>query len=209
AWTFFMLMEEVGLPPGVINFVPGSGGTVGDTIVRHAKTRFVSFTGSKAVGIGINGLAAQVQPGQRWLKRVVAEMGGKDAVIVDETADLAAAAEGIVVSAFGYQGQKCSAASRAIVLDDVYQEVLERVARRAAALRVGPADGPSIDMAAVIDESQFRKILSYMDVGQREGRLVVGGEAADAAGEGWYIQPTVFADLPPTGRMAQEEIFGP
>ncbi|MBV9357492.1 MAG: aldehyde dehydrogenase family protein, partial [Chloroflexi bacterium] len=154
-------------------------------------------------------LAAQVQPGQRWLKRVVAEMGGKDAVIVDETADLEAAAEGIVVSAFGYQGQKCSAASRAIVLEDVYPDVLERVARRAESLRVGPADDPSIDMAAVIDESQFRKVLSYMDVGQREGRLVVGGEAADAAGDGWYIQPTVFADLPPAGRLAQEEIFGP
>ncbi len=203
------LFAAAGAPPGVVNFLPGSGSEVGDVLVGHPRTRFISFTGSREVGTHIHALAAQVQPRQRWLKRVVAEMGGKDAVIVDETADLDAAAEGIVVSAFGYQGQKCSAASRAIVIDDVYQEVLERVARRAEALRIGPADDPAIDMAAVIDESQYRKILSYMDVGQREGRLVVGGEAADAAGDGWYIQPTVFADLPPTGRMAQEEIFGP
>jgi 1-pyrroline-5-carboxylate dehydrogenase len=134
-------------------------------------------------------------------------MGGKDAVIVDDTADLDAAAEGITASAFGFQGQKCSAASRAIVLDGVYQDVLGRVAARAEALKQGPAEEPTSQIAAVIDESQYRKVLGYMEVGQREGRLVIGGESD--GDEGWYIQPTIFADLPADGRMAQEEIFGP
>ena len=207
AARFVELLEEAGLPPGVVNFLPGGGADVGDFLVAHPRTRFVSFTGSREVGSHIYALAARVQPGQRWLKRVVAEMGGKDAVIVDETADLEAAAEGIVTSAFGFQGQKCSAASRAIVLEPVYRDVLGRVAQRAEALRVGPAEDPGTQMAAVIDESQYRKVLDYMDVGHKEGRLVVGGEPA--SDEGWYVQPTVFADIPEDGRMAQEEIFGP
>ena len=153
-----------------------SGGEIGDALVAHPQTRFVSFTGSRDVGTHIYALAAQVSTGQRWLKRVVAEMGGKDAIIVDDTADLEAAAEGIAVSAYGYQGQKCSAASRAIVLDGVYQDVLARVAGRAEALRMGPAEEASSQIAAVIDESQYRKVLEYVDVGKREGRLVVGGE---------------------------------
>src|SRR5919202_3144416 len=145
------LFEEAGLPPGVLNFLPGSGGEVGDFLVGHARTRFISFTGSREVGTHIYALAAQVQQNQRWLKRVVAEMGGKDAIVVDETADLDAAAEGIVTSAYGFQGQKCSAASRAIVLEPVYGEVLGRVASRAEALRVGPAEDPASQMAAGID----------------------------------------------------------
>src|SRR5205823_792719 len=184
-----------------------SGGEVGDFLVGHARTRFISFTGSREVGTHSYELASQVQQGQRWLKRVVAEMGGKDAIIVDETADLEAAATGITTSAYGFQGQKCSAASRAIVLEPVYQDVLGRVARQAEALRQGPADDPSTQIAAVIDESQFNKVLSYIEVGQREGRLVVGGEPDGA--DGWYIQPTVVADVPEDGRLAQEEIFGP
>jgi 1-pyrroline-5-carboxylate dehydrogenase len=201
------LFEEAGLPPGVLNFLPGSGGEVGDFLVGHARTRFISFTGSREVGTHIYALASQVQQGQRWLKRVVAEMGGKDAIIVDETADLEAAAAGITTSAYGFQGQKCSAASRAIVLEPVYQDVLGRVARQAEALKQGPADDPATQIAAVIDESQFNKVLSYIEVGQREGRLVVGGEPDGA--DGWYIQPTVVADVPGNGRLAQEEIFGP
>jgi 1-pyrroline-5-carboxylate dehydrogenase len=201
------LFEEAGTPPGVLNFVPGSGGEIGDFLVAHPRTRFISFTGSREVGTRIYALAAQVQSGQRWLKRVVAEMGGKDAIIVDESADLEAAASGITTSAYGYQGQKCSAASRAIVLEPVYQDVLGRVARQAEALRIGPAEDPATQVAAVIDQSQYDKVLSYVEVGQREGRLVVGGEPN--GGEGWYIQPTVVADLPEGGRLAQEEIFGP
>jgi 1-pyrroline-5-carboxylate dehydrogenase len=201
------LFREAGTPPGVLNFLPGSGGEIGDFLVAHARTRFISFTGSREVGIHINALAAQVQTGQRWLKRVVAEMGGKDAIIVDESADLDAAAQGITTSAYGFQGQKCSAASRAIVLEPVYQDVLGRVARQAEALRLGAAEDPASQVAAVIDQSQYDKVLSYVEVGQREGRLVVGGEPGGS--DGWYIQPTVVADVPEDGRLAQEEIFGP
>ena len=201
------LLADAGMPAGVVNFLPGSGGEIGDFLVAHPRTRFISFTGSREVGTHIYALAAQVQPGQRWLKRVVAEMGGKDAIIVDETADLEAAADGIATSAYGFQGQKCSAASRAIVLESVYQDVLGKVANRAEALRQGPAEDPSTQIAAVIDESQFNKVLSYVEIGQREGRLVTGGEPDGA--DGWYIQPTIIADVPEDGRLAQEEIFGP
>jgi 1-pyrroline-5-carboxylate dehydrogenase len=201
------VFAEAGTPPGVLNFLPGSGAEIGDFLVAHPRTRFISFTGSRDVGTHIYALASQVQQGQRWLKRVVAEMGGKDAIIVDESADLEAAATGITVSAYGFQGQKCSAASRAIVLEPVYQDVLGRVAEKAEALRLGPAEDPASQMAAVIDQSQYDKVLSYVEVGQREGRLVIGGEPDGQ--EGWYIQPTVFADVPEHGRLAQEEIFGP
>jgi len=201
------LFREAGTPPGVLNFLPGSGGEIGDFLVAHPRTRFVSFTGSREVGTHIFALAAQVQTGQRWLRRVVAEMGGKDAIIVDESADLDAAASGITTSAYGFQGQKCSAASRAIVLEPVYQDVLGRVARQTETLRLGPAEDVETQVAAVIDQSQYDKVLSYVEVGQREGRLVVGGEPNGS--EGWYIQPTVVADVPENGRLAQEEIFGP
>jgi 1-pyrroline-5-carboxylate dehydrogenase len=209
AARFVEVLHEAGLPPGVVNFLPGGGADIGDFLVAHPRTRFISFTGSRDVGTHIYALAAQVQTGQRWLKRVVAEMGGKDAIIVDDTADLDAAAEGITVSAYGFQGQKCSAASRAIVLDPVYQDVLGRVASRAEALREGPAEEQASQIAAVIDQTQYDKILSYMEVGQREGRLVTGGEPGGPTNQGWYIQPTIFADLPEDGRMAKEEIFGP
>ena len=201
------VFEEAGLPPGVLNFLPGSGGEIGDFLVSHPRTRFISFTGSREVGTHIYALASAVQQGQRWLKRVIAEMGGKDAIIVDESADLEAAASGITVSAYGYQGQKCSAASRAIVLEPVYQQVLGLVASKAEALRLGPAEDPGSQVAAVIDQSQFEKVLSYVSVGKQEGRLVVGGEPNGQ--EGWYIQPTIIADVPESGRLAQEEIFGP
>jgi 1-pyrroline-5-carboxylate dehydrogenase len=201
------LFQEAGTPPGVLNFIPGSGSEIGDFLVAHPRTRFISFTGSREVGTHIYGLAAQVQQGQRWLKRVIAEMGGKDAIIVDDSADLDAAAAGITTSAYGYQGQKCSAASRAIVLEPVYQDVLGRVAQKAEALRQGPAEDPASQMAAVIDQSQYDKVLSYVEIGQREGRLVLGGEPNGS--EGWYIQPTIIADVPEGGRLDQEEIFGP
>src|SRR5262249_9885643 len=202
AWTFFMLMEEVGLPPGVINFVPGSGGTVGDTIVRHAKTRFVSFTGSKAVGIGINGLASEVQPGQRWLKRVVAEMGGKDAIIVDEEADLDAAALGVAQSAYGFQGQKCSACSRAIVSDKVYDRFLDKLQAEVAKINVGSPDQAGVAMGPVVNKKARDTILSYIEHGKREGRLIAGGGAVPGS-DGYFIQPTVIADVKPDAKIAQ------
>src|SRR3989442_14967719 len=154
------LLEDAGMPAGVVNFLPGGGGEIGDFLVGHPRTRFISFTGSREVGTHIYGLAAQAQPGQRWLKRVVAEMGGKDAIIVDDTADLDAAAEGIATSAYGFQGQKCSAASRAIVLEPVYQDVLGKVASRAEALRQEPAEDPSGQIGAVIGRRQIAQVSS-------------------------------------------------
>jgi 1-pyrroline-5-carboxylate dehydrogenase len=207
AWQFFQLIEEVGLPAGVINFLTGSGGVIGDTLVRHPRTRFVSFTGSKEVGIGINRLAAEVQPGQIWLKRVVAEMGGKDAIIVDEEADLEAAAQGVAASAFGFQGQKCSACSRAIVSTKIYEPFLEKLKAHVEKIAMGDPEKPGVTLGPVVSESAHRKILEYIEVGKQEGRVIAGGGAGP--GPGYFIQPTVIADVKPTARIAQEEIFGP
>ena len=208
AWQFHALMEEVGLPAGVFNLVTGGGGTVGDTLVRHPKTRFVAFTGSREVGVGINTLAATVQPGQLWLKRVVAEMGGKDAIIVDEEADLDAAAQGVAVSAFGFQGQKCSACSRAIVSEKVYAPFLARLEAEVRKITVGDPERPETRMGPVVNAAARDKILSYIERGKREGRLVSGGGAV-VGEQGYFIEPTVIADVKPDNVIAREEIFGP
>ena len=208
AWQFHALMEEVGLPAGVFNYVTGSGGTVGDTLVRHPKTRFVSFTGSREVGVGINRLAAEVQPGQIWLKRVVAEMGGKDAIIVNDEADLDAAAQGVMVSAYGFQGQKCSACSRAIVSEKVYDAFLEKLKTQVEKISVGEPDQSGVWMGPVVNPSARDKILSYIEQGMKEGRLITGGGTV-AGKEGYFVQPTVIADVKPDAKIAQEEIFGP
>jgi 1-pyrroline-5-carboxylate dehydrogenase len=207
AAQFVKLMEEVSLPPGVLNFLPGPGSSIGDALVLHPRTRFIAFTGSKEVGLRINELAARPQPGQIWIKRTILEMGGKDAVVVDETADLDAAAEGIVVSAFGYQGQKCSAGSRAILVDRIYEPVVERVIARARKITVGPPVDRRNWMGPVIDANAYRKIMDYIEIGTQEGKLLYGG--GPAGDKGYFIQPTVFGDVPPTARIAQEEIFGP
>jgi 1-pyrroline-5-carboxylate dehydrogenase len=206
AHKFVELMEEVGLPAGVINFIPGSGAEVGDYLTTHPKTRFISFTGSKEVGLRINKLAAETQPGQIWIKRVIAEMGGKDGIVVDETADLDAAAGAIVASAFGFQGQKCSAGSRAYVVESVYDVVVAKVEELAKKLVVGL---PEKNFAAgpVIDKNSYEKILNYIEIGKKKGRVLVGGKKAE--GNGYYIQPTVFADVDGKARIMQEEIFGP
>lgn len=207
-WMYFDLMREVGVPAGVLNFVSGSGGAVGDTMVAHPKTRFVSFTGSKEVGIHIYELAAKVQPGQKWLKRVVAEMGGKDSILIDDKTDLEAAATATVASAFGFQGQKCSAASRAIVAEKVYDRFVQLVKEKTERLAVGASDDPRNFMGPVVNKGSQDKILAYIETGIREGgRLVTGG--AKASGEGYFIRPTVIADVAPTSTIAQEEIFGP
>jgi 1-pyrroline-5-carboxylate dehydrogenase len=208
AWQFFALMDEVGLPPGVFNFVTGSGGVVGDTLVKHPKTRFVSFTGSREVGVGINRLAAEVQPGQVWLKRVVAEMGGKDAIIVDEEADLDAAVEGVALSAFGFQGQKCSACSRAIVSEKLYDRFVDKLKARVETIVVGEPETYGVYLGPVVSASARDKILSYIEAGKKEGRLLTGGGPV-AGRDGHFIQPTVIADVKPGARIAQEEIFGP
>jgi 1-pyrroline-5-carboxylate dehydrogenase len=206
AAKFVELMEEVGLPSGVLNYMPGDGIDVGEYLVEHPKTRFISFTGSRAVGCRIYERASKVQSGQLWLKRVIAEMGGKDGVVVDETADLDAAAAAIVASAFGFQGQKCSAGSRAIIVESVYDEVVEKVTELTKNLQVGlPEENYAI--GPVIDQKSVDKIMGYIEIGKTEGRLLTGGSRAD--GNGFYIEPTVIANVQPKARIMQEEIFGP
>ncbi|HYK84772.1 MAG TPA: L-glutamate gamma-semialdehyde dehydrogenase [Ktedonobacteraceae bacterium] len=206
AAQFVNILEEVGLPAGVVNFLTGSGGTIGDALIENPQVRFIAFTGSMEVGLRINELAAKHKPGQRWLKRTILEMGGKDAVVVDETADLDAAATGIVASAFGFQGQKCSAGSRAIVVDKVYDQVLQKVIEKTKQLTVGDVTKPDTYMGPVVDENAMKKITEYIEVGKGEGRLVTGG---GHHGPGYFIEPTVIADVDPHARIAQEEIFGP
>ncbi|HEY6400432.1 MAG TPA: aldehyde dehydrogenase family protein, partial [Blastocatellia bacterium] len=209
AAKFIELMEEISLPPGVINFLPGDGPTLGEYLVEHPKTRFIAFTGSMAVGLRINELAAKPRDGQIWIKRVVAEMGGKDTIVVDETADLDEAATGIVVSAFAYSGQKCSACSRAVIVSSVYDQVMEKITERVSKLTVGPVKDVDNFTGPVSSKRAYEKINKYIDVGKQEGRVVAGGGQHDLAGEGWFVPPTVIADVTPTARIAQEEIFGP
>ncbi|MGE6613703.1 L-glutamate gamma-semialdehyde dehydrogenase [Peribacillus sp. NPDC076916] len=207
AAKFVELLQEAGLPEGVINYIPGSGAEVGDYLVDHPKTRFVSFTGSREVGCRIYERAAKVHPGQIWLKRVIAEMGGKDTVVVDKDADLDLAASSIVYSAFGFSGQKCSAGSRAVVHQDVYDEVLEKAAALTKALSIGNPENMNNYMGPVIDQASFNKITKYIEIGKEEGKLITGGEGDDS--KGYFIQPTIFADVDEKARIMQEEIFGP
>jgi 1-pyrroline-5-carboxylate dehydrogenase len=206
AW-FVDLLHEAGVPPGVVNFVPGSGSEIGDVIVTHPEIRFVSFTGSKEVGLRINELAAKPQAGQKWIKRVVAEMGGKDSIVVAADADVDAAVEGVAVSAFGFQGQKCSACSRAIVDEKIYDEFVDKLRRRVGTITVGDPRDPANFMGPVVNEAALRSIMRYIERGQNEGRLVSGGKRL--GDRGYFLEPTVIADVAPTATIAQEEIFGP
>jgi 1-pyrroline-5-carboxylate dehydrogenase len=206
AWQFMRVLEEIGLPAGVVNFVSGSGAQIGDALIEHSRVRFIAFTGSREVGLRIHELAARPHRGQVWLKRTILEMGGKDAVVVDETADLDAAADGIVASAFGFQGQKCSAGSRAIIVEQVYDQVVQRVVERTKKLSLGDVTRPETYMGPVVDQQAFAKITAYIEVGKGEGRLLTGG---GHHGPGYFIEPTVIADVAPQARIAQEEIFGP
>ena len=208
AARFVEVLEEAGLPDGVVNFCPGSGVTFGNAVVEHPKTRFIAFTGSKVVGLEINQRAAAMQPGQIWIKRTILEMGGKDAIVVCADADLDAAVEGVVASAFGFSGQKCSACSRAIVEAPLYDVFLERLRERVAKLTVGdPA--ANHNLGPVINESAFKTILGYIETGKKEGRLIAGGHAPQTSDGGYFIEPTVFADVPPDAVIARQEIFGP
>lgn len=204
---FMEIVAEAGIPPGVINYLPGPGSEIGDALVDDPRTRFINFTGSKEVGLRIAERAAVVHPGQQWLKRAFTEMGGKDALIVDETADLEAAAKAVVVSAFGYQGQKCSACSRLIVVEAIHDRVLDLVVAEAAGLEVGPAVA-NHPVGPVITEVQHRMILDEIERGRSEGRLVLGGNPIDLEG-GYYIEPAIFSEVRPEARLAQHEIFGP
>jgi 1-pyrroline-5-carboxylate dehydrogenase len=206
AYQFVRILEDIGLPAGVVNYLTGPGTTIGDALIENPQVRFIAFTGSREVGLRINELAARPQKGQRWIKRTILEMGGKDAVVVDETADLEAAANGIIASAFGFQGQKCSAGSRAIVVDSVYDDVLRRVVEKTKQLTMGDVTQPETYMGPVVDANAFKKINDYIKVGKSEGRLVAGGGHHRP---GYFIEPTVIADVDPHARIAQEEIFGP
>jgi 1-pyrroline-5-carboxylate dehydrogenase len=207
AAAFMEAVAAAGIPDGVINFLPGTGSVMGDYLVDHTRCRFINFTGSKEVGLRIGLRSAPIHPGQPWLKRVCLEMGGKDAMVVDETADLEAAASAVVHSAFGFQGQKCSAASRLIVIHDIYDIFLEKLVGATKALQVGPAED-NFPVAAVISAEQHKKILAEIDKGKDEAKLVTGGKALDLDG-GYYIEPTIFSEVPPSSRLGQFEIFGP
>jgi 1-pyrroline-5-carboxylate dehydrogenase len=208
AARFLDVLEEAGMPPGVVNFCPGSGSTFGNAIVEHPQTRLIAFTGSKKVGLDIHARAAQTKPGQIWIKRTILEMGGKDSIIVSTDCDIDAAVEGVVAAAFGFSGQKCSACSRAIVEEPIYDVFVERVRERVETLRVGDPAG-NANMGPVVNRSAMDTILSYIEIGKGEGRLLTGGHAVVTDEGGFYLEPTVIADVAPNARIAQEEIFGP
>jgi 1-pyrroline-5-carboxylate dehydrogenase len=207
AAVFAETLLEAGFPAHSFCFLTGSGGAIGDLLVAHPKTRFISFTGSRDVGLHINELAARPQKGQIWIKRVVAEMGGKDAIVVDGDCDLDAAVEGVAVSAFGYQGQKCSACSRAIVDERVYDRFLEKLKTRTEKITVGEPENPANYMGPVISAGAKKSISQYIEAGRREGRLLTGGESE--SGDGHFLRPTIIADVDSSARVFQEEIFGP
>lgn len=208
AAKFMELMEEVKLPKGVINFLPGPGSGMGDALTKHPKTRFIAFTGSKAVGLHINKVAAEAQSGQLWIKRVVAEMGGKDSIIVDREADIDKAVDGVLFSAFGFQGQKCSACSRAIVDEAIHDKFVKKLVEKAKTLKVGdPADG-STYMGPVINQKAMESILWYIDKAKQEHGEVVFGGTSDGS-KGNFIWPTIIDNVKPRDTISLEEIFGP
>jgi 1-pyrroline-5-carboxylate dehydrogenase len=209
AYQFAMILEEIGLPAGVFNYLPGPGASVGDYLVTHPKTRFIAFTGSKEIGLRVNELAAKNAPGQIWIKRVVAEMGGKDSIVVDKDVDVDTVADGIVSSAFGFQGQKCSACSRAIVHKDVYDAVLQKVVERTKKLVVGAPEQRQNNFGPVSSKQAYESILKYIEIGKKEGRVMTGGNPHETPEKGFYIEPTIIADIDPKARISLEEIFGP
>jgi len=204
---FYEIMAEAGLPDGVLNFLPGKGSTIGNTLVEHHLTRFISFTGSKEVGLGIVEKAGKTKPEQKWIKRVVAEMGGKDTIIVDDEADLDDAALNVCASAFGFQGQKCSACSRVIVDTKVYDTFIEKLIPYVKKIKVGQTKNPDFYMGPVINEAALKSIINYIEIGKKEGELILGG---NPVGEnGYFLEPTVIKDIDPMATISQEEIFGP
>jgi 1-pyrroline-5-carboxylate dehydrogenase len=208
AAIFLNLLEEVGLPSGVVNFCPGEGPEFGSEIVAHPKTRFIAFTGSKKVGLEIHESAAKTRPGQIWIKRTILEMGGKDSIIVDRDCDIDAAIEGVAASAFGFNGQKCSACSRVIVDESIYDIFCDRLTERVEAIKQGDPV-KNFYAGPVINDIAVKRILDYIEIGKTEGRVLTGGQFVETPEKGRYIAPTVIADVSPTARIAQEEIFGP
>lgn len=208
AAKYMDILIEAGLPSGVCNYLPGDGRTIGNHLVKHKDVHMIIFTGSMEVGLSINKSAAEVQPEQDFVKKVVTEMGGKNAIIVDDDADLDEAVKGVVYSAFGYSGQKCSAASRVIVLKEIYESFVERLTNAVKSIKQSMAEDPSSYLGPVIDKNAYESIKKYIEIGKQEGKLLVGGEENKLT-NGYFIQPTIFADVKPNARIAQEEIFGP
>jgi RHH-type transcriptional regulator, proline utilization regulon repressor / proline dehydrogenase / delta 1-pyrroline-5-carboxylate dehydrogenase len=211
AAKFMEIFQGLGLPAGVLNYVPGRGETVGAALVEHSDTAVIAFTGSRAVGLSINARAAETSGGgvHPHVKRVIAEMGGKNAIIVDDDADLDEAVLGVVKSAFGYQGQKCSACSRVIVLAKVYDQFLARLVEATRSLKIGPAEDPATSVGPLIDAEAFERVRKYIDIGRGEGRAVLAVDVPELAERGFYVGPHIFADVDAKARIAQEEIFGP
>ncbi len=207
AAKFMEVAGEAGLPGGVVNFLPGSGRDAGEAAVVHPKTRFIAFTGSKEVGLRIIAQAAKTVPGQIWIKRVIAEMGGKDTIVVDSDTNIDEAVEGVLRSAYGFQGQKCSACSRAIVVGSVYKQFMDKLVPRVEALKVGPPQDPANYMGPVVNKGAAESIMNYIKIGKTEGKLVAGGKRLP--GKGYFIRPTVIKDIKPHAVISQEEIFGP
>src|SRR5258706_9015047 len=207
AAKFIDILFEAGIPKEAVNFITGPGGAGGDPLGQHPKTRYLGFTGSKEVGLRISELAGKAMPGQIWIKRTVLEMGGKDGIVVDEEADIDAAVEGTAQAAFGYQGQKCSACSRVIVSEKIYDTFVQKLVERTKKITVGPSDDPANYMGPVISQSAMKTILDYIEIGKKEGKLLTGGKRA--AGDGFFLEPTIIADLDPHARLEQEEEFGP
>ncbi|MHB9148612.1 MAG: L-glutamate gamma-semialdehyde dehydrogenase [Thermoleophilia bacterium] len=207
AWELADIFREAGLPAGVLSYLPGPGSEIGSFLVKHPHVDVIAFTGSREVGLDILREAGTVRPGQRNVKRVVLEMGGKNAVIVDADADVDAAVEGVAASAFGFSGQKCSACSRVVVIGDLYEEFITRLVRAASSLRVGDPAHPGTRIGPVIDEAAMRKIQRYIEVGRSEAESALAAPAPDDGG--YYVGPHIFVDVPARGIIAQEEIFGP
>ncbi|MFC6644694.1 L-glutamate gamma-semialdehyde dehydrogenase [Granulicella cerasi] len=207
AALFVEVLEEVGVPAGVVNLVHG-GPAVGRALTESPLIHFIAFTGSKKVGLEIHERAAKVIPGQRHIKRTILELGGKDAIIVEADADIDAAVDGVVASAFGFNGQKCSACSRAIVADAIYDSFCDRVKEKVEAIKSGTPESNAY-AGPVINQLAYDRVLSYIEIGKAEGKLLTGGVALKPAEEGYFLAPTVFRDVPAKSRIAQEEVFGP
>ncbi|MCK4250799.1 L-glutamate gamma-semialdehyde dehydrogenase [candidate division WOR-3 bacterium] len=207
AAKFMEIIEQAKVPIGVVNFLTGHGKPAADYLVRHPKVRFITFTGSKAVGLYIVEQAGKTQPGQIWIKRVIAEMGGKDFIIVDSEADIDSAVNGVRASVYGLQGQKCSACSRLILDDSVYDKFMKKFIPTVEAIKIGPVKNYENYLGPVISETAYNSILEYIKIGKSEGNLICGGEPGP--GNGWFIQPTVIVDIEAHHRVFQEEIFGP
>ena len=203
------ILHDVGFPPGVVNFVPGAGDRIGLYLVEHGGVNVVAFTGSAEVGTGVIRAGANVRPGQAFIKKMIVEMGGKNAVIVDDDADLDGAVQAIIESAFAFAGQKCSSCSRVIVVRAVFDDLMSRLCEAGQSIPIGPADSPSTIVGPVIDEAAVNRINRYIDVGRHEGRIAMQSKLPPQCAEGFFIPPTLIADLKPEARVAQEEIFGP